>query len=106
MEEVELDSLLNEELPELTPNTITDRQKLKEELETVRKTGLAYDKNEYLMGIYCIGAPVFHAGGRAVAGIGMTGLATRFNRDNISVFKKAVKKCAADISKAIGYTKQ
>ena len=105
MEEAELNSILDEGLPELTPNTIIDREKFKEELETVRKTGLAYDRNEYLMGIYCIGAPVFDAGGRAVAGIGMTGLATRFNRDNISVFKKAVKKCAADISKAIGYTK-
>jgi DNA-binding IclR family transcriptional regulator len=106
MEEAELDKLLAEGLPEFTPNTIVAAAKIKEELETVRKTGFAYDRNEYLMGVYCIGSPVFDASGKAIAGVGMTGLASRFNRDSTKVFKKAIKQCAANISKAIGYTKQ
>jgi DNA-binding IclR family transcriptional regulator len=103
MENAELDKLLAEDLPKFTPNTIISTDKIKEELENVRKTGFAYDRNEYLAGIYCIGSPVFDAGGKAIAGVGMTGLASRFNRTNISEFKKAVKQCAVDISKAIGY---
>lgn len=105
MEEAELNRILAEGLPEFTPNTITNKDKFKEELETVRKTGFAYDRNEYLAGIYCIGAPVFDAGGKVIAGVGMTGLASRFNRTNISIFKKVVKQCAVNISQAIGYTK-
>ena len=105
MEEDELNKLLDEGLPEFTPNTITDKKKFKEELETVRKTGFAYDRNEYLAGIYCIGAPVFDASGKVIGGVGMTGLASRFNRTNISTFKKAVKQCSVNISKAIGYKK-
>ncbi len=105
MEEDELNSLLAEGLPEFTPNTITSKKKFKEELETVRKTGFAYDRNEYLAGIYCIGAPVFDASGKVIAGVGMTGLASRFNRTNISTFKKAIKECAKNVSKTIGYKK-
>lgn len=105
MEQPELDKLLAEDLPKFTPNTISSIEEIKAELETVRKTGLGYDRNEYLMGIYCIGSPVFDAGGKVIAGVGMTGLASRFDQPSIRIFKKAVRQCAADISKAMGYKK-
>ncbi|MDD5698357.1 MAG: IclR family transcriptional regulator [Victivallaceae bacterium] len=104
MNETELNRITEAGLVECTPNTITSPAELKKELQTVRKTGLAYDRNEYLMGVYCIGAPVFDAGGNAVAGTGITGLSSRFNRGNINIFRKAVRQCAAEISKAIGHT--
>lgn len=45
-------------LPRVTPNTITDRSRLKEELDEIRKQGYAYDDEERLEGLRCIAAPI------------------------------------------------
>lgn len=45
-------------LPSVTPNTITDRDRLMDELEEVREQGYAYDDEERLEGLRCIAAPV------------------------------------------------
>lgn len=103
MSEEQVEKILSGELPQLTSNTQTDLKKIMEELENVRKTGLAYDREEYINGIYCVGAPVFNARGEAVAGAGMTGMANRQNRQSLKEIEKAVKLCAAGISRAIGF---
>ena len=103
MPEEQVEKILSCELPQLTSNTQTEPKRIKEELENVRKTGLAYDREEYINGIYCVGAPVFNARGEAVAGAGMTGMANRQNRQSLKEIEKAVKLCAAGISRAIGF---
>lgn len=46
-------------LQEFQPNTIADWNDLKQHLAQIRKTGLAYDFNEYLDGVCAVGTPVF-----------------------------------------------
>jgi DNA-binding IclR family transcriptional regulator len=50
-----------------TPTTITSRQKLWEELDTIRAAGVAYDREEHTEGITAIGAVVRDAYGLAGA---------------------------------------
>lgn len=45
-------------LPELTPNTITDPDELRAELEEIRKEGIAFNDKETVSGLRAIGAPV------------------------------------------------
>ncbi|MCF7847959.1 MAG: IclR family transcriptional regulator [Kiritimatiellales bacterium] len=104
--EDDLNAVLAEGLPALTPNSIASEEKLREELETVRETGLAHDRNEYLLGVYCIGAPVFDFQGRVVAGIGITGLSSRLHNERVAELEQLVKKCAASISRAMGTDRQ
>jgi hypothetical protein len=73
-------------------------------LETTQRTGLAYDNEEYTSGIYCIGAPVFDAEAKIVAGVGITVLLSWFDHRRTSVFEQNVLECARRISKDIGYT--
>ena len=42
----------------MTANTITDRNVLREEIAEVRRTGLAYDLEEYTIGVCACGAYV------------------------------------------------
>lgn len=42
-----------------TPNTITSREKLYEELETIRQEKVAFDNEEHVEGRRCVSAPVF-----------------------------------------------
>jgi IclR family acetate operon transcriptional repressor len=103
LDESELNRIIALGMPKLTPNTITNGEKLKQDLATVRETGLAHDRDEYILGGYCIGAPVFDFEGKVVAGVGVMGLSSRFDDRCLATLETAVSDCAAAISKAIGY---
>lgn len=45
-------------LPQMTPNTITDRETLLTEIEEIRETGVATDTSELIEDLYCVGAPI------------------------------------------------
>lgn len=45
-------------LPALTPETITDREQLFDELETIRDQGFALDRGEGAEGLYSVAAPI------------------------------------------------
>ena len=54
---------LQETLRAYTPNTQTDKAALLRELEEVRRTGVAYDHEEYVMGVCAVATPVRDAVG-------------------------------------------
>jgi IclR family acetate operon transcriptional repressor len=90
-------------LAAFTPRTITDPRAFRAELAAVRGTGLAYDREERVTGVYCIGAPVFDVNGAAVAGLGVTGLVSRFDAESRKRFEREVLACAEEVSRDIGY---
>jgi DNA-binding IclR family transcriptional regulator len=102
--EEEVKQILPPRLPGLTPNTIVLRTDLIRQLEEVRRTGLAYDREEYTAGIFCIGSPVFDVQGKIVAGLGVTGLVSTFDKSRQSSFEGLVLECAYRVSKDIGYS--
>ena len=64
-------------LPKHTPATITDRRLLHEELDLVRATGVAYDREEYTVGIAAVATVVRDAMG-SLAAVGVVLPAARF----------------------------
>jgi DNA-binding IclR family transcriptional regulator len=50
-----------------TPNTITSAEQLLTTLQEVRRTGVAFDRDESLVGLSCIAAPIMGRSGRPVA---------------------------------------
>lgn len=103
MDESELLSFIPETLPILTKKTIATRRRLLQELKQIRKNGLAYDREEYLSGIYCIGAPVFDVSEQVVAGLGVTGIISRLSTDRWHWYETQVLNCAERVSRDIGY---
>ncbi len=97
-------NIIQPRMPSLTPNTIVLRTELIKQLEDTRKTGLAYDNEEYNEGIRCIGAPVFNVEGKVVAGLGVSGLVSTFRGGRQAVFEQLVLECASRVSKDIGYS--
>jgi DNA-binding IclR family transcriptional regulator len=63
----EVEQILPQELPSLTPNTITLRDQLLEELEKVRVDKVAYDREEHTMGICAVGVAVRDTMARSAA---------------------------------------
>ncbi len=99
----EVDRLLPARLARLTERTLTSKRALKAELATVRRDGLAYDREEYSDGIFCLGAPVFDVAGQPVGGLGITGLSSRFGAGRQLPAAKLVLAAAAAVSRDLGY---
>ena len=74
-----------------------------QELDEVRRTGLASVAGELLPGINAIAAPVFDHKGRVAAIIGALGRAEDMDVAYDGVAATAVKRSAAEISRRIGY---
>jgi IclR family transcriptional regulator, KDG regulon repressor len=102
--EEEVQRILPARLPGLTPKTIQLRAELLKSFDLIRRTGLAYDDEEYTTGILCIGAPVFDVTDKAVAGLGITGLLGTYGSGKKPIFERLVLECAARVSRDIGYT--
>lgn len=67
-----LDEMLSpgEELSSLTSGSISDRDRLMEDLRTVAARGYAIDDEETAIGMWCVGAPIFsRSGDEAVAAV-------------------------------------
>ncbi|MBX5465413.1 MAG: IclR family transcriptional regulator [Clostridia bacterium] len=104
LSEEEVDAILAEHgLPAFTPNTITDRDRLMEELRRTRERGYALDNEEIELGVRCVAAPVLDQKGRPVAALSVTGPVTRFHDDRLPMLVNAIRAAAADLSSKLGY---
>jgi DNA-binding IclR family transcriptional regulator len=89
-------------LPRFTQNTITDEDELLQNLARIRKQGYAYDLEEILPDLCCVGAPIYNHKGQVIAAVSMSIPAFRFRRSQTE-FREAVMRTAKIISKRLGY---
>ena len=81
MDEQRVDEVLDTHgLKSMTPNTITDREELKAELETIREEGVARDREESAVGIRGVAAPVRGLDG-VIGTVSISGPASRIKGD-------------------------
>lgn len=85
-------------LPRRTPRTVIAPGLLRSELESVRRRGLAEEREESAPGIACVAAPVLDAEGRAVAALSITGWANRLQTRFVA---PAVRTAALTLSRAV-----
>ena len=78
-----------------TARTITDPAALAAELARIRRDGIAFDEEESQVGLCCVAAPVFGAGGRPVAALSVAGPARRIDTRGISTGLRQVAAAAS-----------
>jgi len=88
----------NEKLFTLTSNSISSVEELKRCLKKVRRQGYAVDKEEFKIGINCIGVPIKDNKGKAIAGLSVTGPASRFDLSEMKKLKSTLIIISKDIS--------
>lgn len=86
-----------------TRNTITSMDGFIEEMERVRKSGVAMDNEEYVDGVRCVAAPVRDASRRCVGAIGISGPTARLNDDALTASSRHVKDVADKLCRHLGY---
>jgi IclR family acetate operon transcriptional repressor len=88
-------------MPRRTPNTITELDAMRAELETVRRQGYALDLGEEELGVHCLAVPV-RDGGRVVAAMSVSGPAERIvalDRDELA---EGMRKIASQFGDELG----
>ena len=78
-EERRSDLLDRLELSERTPSTYTDRDELKDELNTIREQGFAFNDEERFVGMRAVGAPVIGPEDKVLAALSVSGPVTRMS---------------------------
>ncbi len=89
-----------------TKNTITGKDGLLAEFSFIEKNGFVYDNEECELGVRCVAVPVRDYSGRIVAGLSISGPASRLSDEAVAAHIEALKDIAARASKALGYTGQ
>jgi DNA-binding IclR family transcriptional regulator len=94
-------------LPKFTGNTLISKDALFEEINTIRKDGYAFDREEHEEGIYCISAPIHDYTGNIIAGFSISGPIERI-KEGIKHhhYKTHLLQTSQNISKKLGYKKE
>ncbi len=89
---------------ERTPNTITNRTRLAENLEQIRQRGYSIDDVENEEGIRCLGVPVLGSAGVPIGAISISGPTLRITPDRVAELAPALLETGRRVSEKFGYS--
>lgn len=87
----------------LTPNTTVDQAALERELAEIRRRGYATGRQDRVLGVAGVSAPIFNDAGVAFASITVAAPAERGTPEQLEIWAPAVKNAAARISDLLGH---
>jgi DNA-binding IclR family transcriptional regulator len=87
-----------------TETTITSVDAFMKEIERVRRQGWASDKQEFMIGLKCVAAPIHNINGKVICAISISGPISRMSGDLLEAKRAHLMKAAKSISKKLGYT--
>ncbi len=89
-------------LKPLTANTITQKKQLLKEIEETRRRGYSMDREENLLGLACIGIPIFGSGGHLEGAMSLSGDAKDIYKRMKTLLPELLK-TGQEISRSLGY---
>jgi DNA-binding IclR family transcriptional regulator len=104
MKESDADQYLRDtKLISYATNTITNREKLMEDIDKIRKRGYAFSNQEIDVGISGVAAPIRNHEGEVLASICVVGPTNRINSKKLGPIARAVINCAEMVSRKLEY---
>ena len=104
LDPTDLDTRLPDgDLPGMTPDSITDVDRLRAELDRVRAAGVAVDDGESDSAVRCVGAPVRDHTGATVAAMSVSAPIIRWAPASHAEWTRLVREGAAALSTRLGF---
>lgn len=91
------------QIKKLTPNTITDKEVMQDEIKRIRQQGYSIDNEENEMGVICIAAPIFNFKGKMEYAISISTPQIRIDKERLEGFKSLIKDATNNISRELGF---
>lgn len=98
-----VEELITAGLEQYTPYTITDAQKLREELQQIRQQGYSISNQELEIGLIAVGAGIYSYDNDVIGAISISGPPERFSPDRLPEFITAIRETARKISIELGW---
>src|ERR1700726_1405991 len=99
----ELDRIVADKgLTAFTPHTLTDIEKLKEDLRLTRRNGFAIDREEFQLGVICLGAAIRDHAGAVVGSISVSSPVFRAASAYLDQIKVHLVAAADELSTELG----
>ncbi|GIP34999.1 IclR family transcriptional regulator [Paenibacillus sp. J2TS4] len=95
----------DEELGTLTANTVHSYQELLNQLEEIRKVGLAFSNGEAVEGVYCVAGPIYNSSKQLTASLGISIPSARIGDELWEQAVEAVRQACEELSMKL-YFKQ
>ncbi len=93
-----VDEILNGyEMESYTEKTITDKERLLEEFESIREQGYAVDDEEMFLSVRCIAVPIFDYHNNVRYAIGISGPIGLMSTEKLELYKKKLESAAKKI---------
>ena len=99
----ETEAFLAGPLDAVTPNTVTDPDRLREDLRTIRERGFSITRGELEEGLNAVAAPIHASDGSVVAVIVVSGPEYRTGEDRLHAAGEAASEAAATVSRQLGW---
>jgi len=96
-------ALMQQAFMQYTPATHTDAQSLADELDEIRKEGVAFDREEHERGIISIAAPIITDGGRVIGSMSIATSTARHSLKGLNKFCPALLNSAEKIGVDAAY---
>lgn len=104
--DTEMDKLIAEKgLQKFTEKTFVTKEALLQELEQIRVQGYAYDNEECEIGVRCVAIPIRDYTGKIVAGLSISGPASRITDEAVRARLIQLLDIAVRASAELGYMK-
>lgn len=97
--------VFNRPLQRLTEHTITKKNDLRKELEEVRQSGIAMDREEIEIGLTCIAAPILNHNGVAEYAVSLSFPYGKIGDVDQEEVKRDLLTCTQKLSARLGYRK-
>jgi len=89
-------------LPQRTSRSIATLEDLRAELADIRRVGYAFDREENVPGVVCIGTAVRDHSGHSNYGLSISSLALEHTEEQLAAMAGDLHRTAADITHALG----
>lgn len=85
-----------------TSNTIQTFEKMEQEIEQIRKTGTAYNIEEFHNGINAMATPIFANSSRVIGSLAIVGTSVDLDRDTLEEYSELFLSASSEISNRLG----
>lgn len=101
MSNKEIEELMSDELEKFTDYTITEKDKLWEEIQKTRERGYGIDDMELMFGIKCVGIALLNHKGQVEAGLSVSAPSLRMDEEKMQYIAGVLKRYGQEIEKRL-----
>lgn len=103
MPKQKINEILNDPLPQWTPNSITNKEDMLKSLENIRTERLCSESDEASIGVTAVASPIFGFDGKLIAVLGVLCPTVQTNESMLKEIKNLTKETTQVISQKMGY---